>query len=272
MKPKNKKYSKSNSISSNVETKNSFYNNNFKTISTFSFNIEKKEENSKDLLIQDLKQKIFELENELNEANSKLENLSKIIEELKNKNKVLYIDKIDSFNYITIQNHIIKLNNRNLSMNIKKNKKQNINNDELIIHFPKRSSLGKSPKKFVNSFTENEQFSYSSFDNYKNMNIYLRKITTFIDDKKIKKIKPNSLRKYPIKYKKILFNKKSIKKESLKNNITINKNLKINEKMIFLYIVLRMNLIFYYLTLIQKNFQSKNSKILIILKKISKKI
>ena len=249
MKPKNNKYSKSNSISSYLETKNSFYNNNcnnnFKTISTFSINIEKKEENSKDLLIQNLKQKIIELESELNEANSKLENLSKIIEELKNKNKVLYIDKIDSFNYITIQNHIIKLNNRNLSMNIKKNKKQNINNDELIIHFPKRSSLGKSPKKFVNSFTENEQFSYSSFDNYKNMNIYFRKITTTVNDQKIHKAKPISLTKNSIRYNKnILLSKLNIKKdESNNNNKYINnknnsntnliKDMKMNEKIIY---------------------------------------
>ena len=248
MKPKNNKYSKSNSISSYLETKNSFYNNNcnnnFKTISTFSINIEKKEENSKDLLIQNLKQKIFELESELNEANSKLENLSKIIEELKNKNKVLYIDKIDSFNYITIQNHIIKLNNRNLSMNIKKNKKQNINNDELIIHFPKRSSLGKSPKKFVNSFTENEQFSYSSFDNYKNMNIYFRKITTTVNDQKIHKAKPISLTKNSIRYNKnILLSKLNIKKDESNNNKYINnknnsntnliKDMKMNEKIIY---------------------------------------
>ena len=249
MKPKNKKYSKSNSISSNVETKNSFYNNNcnnnFKTISTFSINIEKKEENSKDLLIQDLKQKIIDLENELNEANSKLENLSKIIEELKNKNKVLYIDKIESFNYITIQNHIIKLNNRNLNINIKKNKKQNINNDELIIHFPKRSSLGKSPKKYINSFIENEQFSYSSFDNYKNMNIYFRKITTTVNDQKIHKAKPVSLTKNSIRYNKnILLSKLNIKKdESNNNNKYINnknnsntnliKDMKMNEKVIY---------------------------------------
>ena len=249
MKPKNNKYSKSNSISSYLETKNSFYNNNcnnnFKTISTFSINIEKKEENSKDLLIQNLKQKIIELESELNEANSKLENLSKIIEELKNKNKVLYIDKIDSFNYITIQNHIIKLNNRNLSMNIKKNKKQNINNDELIIHFPKRSSLGKSPKKFVNSFTENEQFSYSSFDNYKNMNIYFRKITTTVNDQKIHKAKPISLTKNSIRYNKnILLSKLNIKKDESNNNIkyinnknnsntNLIKDMKMNEKIIY---------------------------------------
>jgi len=249
MKPKTNKYSKSNSISSNLETKNSFYNNNynnnFKTISTFSINIEKKEENSKDLLIQNLKQKIIDLESELNEANSKLKNLSKIIEKLKNKNKELSIDKIDSFNYITIQNHIIKLNNRNLNINIKKNKKQNINNDELIIHFPKKSSLGKSPKKYVNSFTENEQFSYSSFDNYKNMNIYFRKITTTVNDQKIHKPKPVSLTKNSIRYNKnILLGKLNIKKDDSNNNnkyinnknnsnTNLIKDMKMNEKIIF---------------------------------------
>ena len=248
MKPKNDKYSKSNSITSNMETKNISYNyncsNNLKTISTFSINIEKKEENIKDLLIQNLNQKIIDLESELNEANSKLENLTKIIEKLKNKNKLLYIDKIDSFNYITIQNHIIKLNNRSLNINIKKNKKQNINNDELIIHFPKRSSLGKSPKKYVNSFTENEQFSYSSFDNYKNMNIYFRKITTTVNDQKIHRTKPVSLSKNSIRYNKnILLSKLNIKKEESNNNKYIkNKNnnntnlvkdMKMNEKIIY---------------------------------------
>ena len=249
MKPKTNKYSKSNSISSNLETKNSFYNNNynnnFKTISTFSLNIEKKEENNKDLLIQNLKQKIIDLESELNEANSELKNLAKIIEELKNKNKVLSIDKIDSFNYITIQNHIIKLNNRNLNINIKKNKKQNINNDELIIHFPKKSSLGKSPKKYVNSFTENEQFSYSSFDNYKNMNIYFRKITTTVNDQKIHKPKPVSLTKNSIRYNKnILLGKLNIKKDDSNNNnkyinnknnsnTNLIKDMKMNEKIIY---------------------------------------
>jgi hypothetical protein len=124
---KSKKYSKSNSISSNfiLDTqKNSFISNNYMTISTFYITIQKKEDNNKDLLIKTLKQKIIELENQLKMANSKIKEFSKIMVETKNKNQILSIDKIASFNYINIQNHIIKLNNRNLNKSINNSRKK----------------------------------------------------------------------------------------------------------------------------------------------------
>ena len=251
---KNKKDSTSNSISSNFNLdtqKNSFINNKNMTISKFYINILKMEDNSKDLLIKTLKQKITELENQLQFANSKIKDFSKIMEETKNKNKILSIDKIASFNYITIQNHIIKLNNRNLNISIKnksKKKKPKLNNnDELFIEFSKRSSIGKSPSKYINTTSENE-FSYSSFDNYKNMNIYFRKITTTVNDQKIYRTKLVSLNKNLIKNNQnILQNKFNIKKDIINNNININnissikgnnnsnliKEMKINEKIVY---------------------------------------
>ena len=245
-----KKYSKTNSISSNCNLdtqKNSFINNNYMTISTFYITIQKKEDNNKDLLIKTLKQKIIELESQLKMANSKIKEFSKIMEETKNKNKILFIDKIASFNYINIQNHIIKLNNRNINISIKNNKKKTkLNSDELFLEFSKRSSIGKSPSKYINTTSENE-FSYSSFDNYKNMNIYFRKITTTVNDQKIFRIKPASLSKNLKKNNQnILSNKLNIKKEIFNNNLDINsissikannsnliKDMKINEKIIY---------------------------------------
>jgi len=244
---KSKRYAKSYSISSNciLDTqKNSFINNNYMTISTFYINIEKKEDNKKDLLIKTLKQNIIELENQLKVAKSKIKEFSKIMEEIKNRNKSLSIDNIESFNYITNQNHIIKLNNRNL--NISNKKKSKLNNDDLFFEFSKRSSIGKSPSKYINTTSENE-FSYSSFDNYKNMNIYFRKITTTVNDQKIFRSKPSSLNKNSFNNNKnILSNKINIKKEIINNNIDINsissirpnnsnliKDMKINEKTIY---------------------------------------
>ena len=247
---KSKKYSKSNSISSNfiLDTqKNSFISNNYMTISTFYITIQKKEDNNKDLLIKTLKQKIIELENQLKMANSKIKEFSKIMVETKNKNQILSIDKIASFNYINIQNHIIKLNNRNLNISINNNKKKpKLNNDDLFLEFSKRSSIGKSPSKYINTTSENE-FSYSSFDNYKNMNIYFRKITTTVNDQKIFRTKAASLSKNSIKNNQnILSNKLNIKKEIINNNLDINsissikannsnliKDMKINEKIIY---------------------------------------
>jgi hypothetical protein len=245
-----KKYSKANSISSNCNLdtqKNSFINNNYMTISTFYITIQKKEDNNKDLFIKTLKKKITELESQLKMAISKIKEFSKIMEETKNKNKILFIDKIASFNYINIQNHIIKLNNRNINISIKNNKKKpKLNSDELFLEFSKRSSIGKSPSKYINTTSENE-FSYSSFDNYKNMNIYFRKITTTVNDQKIFRTKPASLNKNSIKNNQnILSNKLNIKKEIINNNLDINsissikannsnliKDMKINEKIIY---------------------------------------
>ena len=226
-----KKYSDNINNEKKIDSQYNTYNTyNFNSISSFSIFIEKKVNKNKDILIKNLNKKILELENQLKTANLKVKDLIKIIEDINNKNKILYIDKINSFNYIEIKNHFIKLSNSR-NINIKKNNNYNKLNNNL----EKNPNLKKSKSysEFINTSSDNEHHSYTSFDNYKNMNIYFRKITTFIDDKKIKKIKPNSLRKFPLKYKKILFNKKSIKKESLKNNITINKNLKINEKMIY---------------------------------------
>ena len=242
----NSKSSNHNKEPNTSDTKNNSFNKNcFKTVSSFSLNIDKNEDKDKDLLIKNLKDKIIELENQLNIANSKLKDFSKIFEQIKNKNKKLYIDKITSFNYITIQNHIIRLNKGNFNINIKrKNKNPKLNNnDELIIHFPQRSTLGKSPPKFINTTSDNEQFSYSSFDNYKNMNIYFRKITTTVHDQKIYKSKPLSLTKNPIKYKNnILLHKLNITKDVTNSNSKIIniinnnfiKDLKLNEKIIYI--------------------------------------
>jgi hypothetical protein len=217
------------------------------TISTFYITIQKKEDNNKDLFIKTLKKKITELESQLKMAISKIKEFSKIMEEAKNKNKILSIEKIASFNYIDIQNNIIKLNNRNLNNSIKKNKKKSkLNNDELFFDFSKRSSIGKSPSKYINTTSENE-FSYSSFDNYKNMNIYFRKITTTVSDQKIFRTKPVSLSKNSTKYNQnILSNKLNIKKEIINSNLEINsissikannsnliKDMKISEKIIY---------------------------------------
>ena len=234
----NREYTNNYNIKENNNTK---INNILNTITSFSIKLITKEEKNKDLIIKNLNEKIVEFEKQLKIANSKIKDLSKIIEEIKNKNKLLYIDKITSFNYITIQNHYIKLNKTNLNININRNKRQKLNNDEIIIHLPDRSILGRSKNasKYIHTLSDNEHHSYSSFDNYKNMNIYFRKITTIVNDQKIHKNKPVSLSKNPIRYNKnCILNKINIKTESSKNNNCIGssnfiKDIKINEKIIY---------------------------------------
>ena len=238
---KKEEYNKKNEI-------NSKYNNmNINTISSFSINILLKEDKNKnkDLLIKNLKDRLIELENELNLANSKIKELLKIIEETKKKKKeeILYIDKINSFNYITIKSHFIKKNKPILKTINKNNKKiQNLNNDKLDSNYQNGSIVvkSKSSSKYINTTSENDHYSYSSFDNYKNLNLYYRKITSFEDEKIINKSKPTSLTKRTIKYNNnnnISLNKKVINKEILINNNNNNSNIiediKINEKIIY---------------------------------------
>ena len=216
-------------------------NNIIKTIASFSINIDKKIEKDKDLLIKNLNKKILELENQLKISNLKIKDLSKIIEHIKNNYKNLYIDNIESFNYITIKNHIIKLNEGNLNININKiDKKPLLNKKDLILHFPKKSTLDKSSSKCINTSSDNEQFSYSSFNNYKNMDTYFRNITTTVEERKMKRAKPLSLSKNSKKN--ILLNKLkitkgiTINKTKANNKISNNnfiKDLKINEKVIY---------------------------------------
>ena len=175
----------------------------------------------------------MEIENKLKKANLKIKDLLKIIEEIKNKNKLLYIDKINSFNYTPIKNHFLNLKSQNI--NIKKNDnyhqfyKYKMNTIHSQKPFFKKS---KSSSEFVNTTSENEHYSYSSFDNYKNMNLYFRKVTTFIEDTKIPKSKPISLNKFPLKINKNnILNAKITKKENY--NIHLNKDIKIKEKMIY---------------------------------------
>ena len=231
----------------NINNKNiNNNNNNINNITSFSINIKKEDDNNKDLIIKNLNEKIKEFEEQLKIANSKIKELSKIIEDIKNKNKnnLLYIDKITSFNYITIQNHFIKLNKTNFNINNNniKNKRQKANNkNEIIIHFPDRAILGRSANssKYINTTSENEHHSYTSFDNYKNMNIYFRKITTTVNDQKIYKNKQHSLNKNHKRYnQKLSLFKLNHKKESSKDNINISGNssindIKINEKIIY---------------------------------------
>ena len=190
-------------------------NNNFNSISAFSLNIENKEENNKDLLINNLNQKIKDLEKQLINANSKIKNLSEIIEEMKAKdinNKILIMDKNISFNYIPNKNNYIKINNQN--NNRIKIKIHKINLDKI------NNNKSKSSSKYINNTSENENYSYSSFDNYKNMNLFFRKITpTLVNDKKINRSK-------------IAKSSISLTKNSIKNNINTlpNKIKEINNK------------------------------------------
>ena len=231
-----------NNIINNKNKNNCNINNNINNITSFSINIIKENDNNKDLIIKNLNEKIKEFEEQLKMANLKIKDLSKIIEDIKNKNKnnLLYIDKITSFNYITIQNHFIKLNKTNFNINNNnKNKKQKVNNNnEIIIHFPDRTILGRSnnSSKYNNTTSENEHHSYTSFDNYKNMNIYFRKITTTVNDQKIHKNRQSSLKKNPNQ--KLLLHEIDLKSDSSKENININgnsftNNLQITEKTIY---------------------------------------
>lgn len=219
-------------------------------------------------------------------ANLKIKEFSKIMVETKNKNQILSIDKIASFNYINIQNHIIKLNNRNLNISINNNKKKpKLNNDDLFLEFSKRSSIGKSPSKYINTTSENE-FSYSSFDNYKNMNIYFRKITTTVNDQKIFRTKAASLSKNSIKNNQnILSNKLNIKKEIINNNLEINsissikannsnliKDMKINEKIIYAIYPSKDDISLLLFDPEIKSFRFKNLWIIPTLKKTIKKV
>jgi hypothetical protein len=214
-------------------------NNNYNSISAFSLNIENTEENNKDLLINNLNKKIKELENQLISANSKIKNLSEIIEEMNakdNDNKILIIDKSISFNYIQNKNNYIKINNQNnnrIKVKIHKINLNKINNNK-----------SKSSSKYINNTSENENYSYSSFDNYKNMNLYFRKITpTLVNDKKINRSKiaksslsltknsiKNNKNTLPNKIKEINNNKDFINTNSISN---ISKNIPITEKTIY---------------------------------------
>ena len=227
----------------NEDYRNSKSDNSNYTISSFSINILPKEDKNKnkDLLIKNLKERIIELENELNIANSKIKEFLKLIEELKKKKKEdsLYIDKINSFNFIKIKNHFIKINKPILNtLNIKNKKIQNLNKDKPDLNYQNGSIIAKSKSssKYLNTTSENDHYSYSSFDNYKNLNLYFRKITTFEDEQKLNKSKPTSLTKRTIKYNKnILLNKKNIKKEIIINNKNNNslEDININEKIIY---------------------------------------
>ena len=220
----------------NYESKNNI--NNLKQISSFSINIEKKEDKNKTLLIDNLKKKILELENQLNIAYSKIKDLSNIILDIKNKNKKLFIEKIISFNYITMQNHIIKLDKRNLNNNIERKKRSlKLSDEELIIHLP-QFSIENCSLNHANTTIENDLYNCSSFDNSKSKNIFFKKLASKTNNQNFYKNKNSSFVKNSIKYtKNILFNR-SNNKEEIKNNISnINdnfvKDIKINEKIIY---------------------------------------
>ena len=243
----------------NALNKSNINKYNFNTISAFSLNIEKNENNNKDLLIKNLNQKIIDLVKQLKVANCKINNLSEIIEEMKNKNnnkfnnKVLFIDKLISFNYISNKNNYIKLNHQN-SNNKNKNKikthkinitKLNIHNKNEKINISNISNLSRNSFKYINTTSENEHYSYSSFDNYNNLNLYFRKITsTIVNDKKInkyKKTKPSlSLTKSSIKKNintlpniiKTLNNKSISNTNNISNNSSI-KDIQITDKTIY---------------------------------------
>ena len=208
-------------------------------ISSFYINIEKNENYNKDLLINNLNQKLLDFENQLKIANNKIKQLSEILEKIKNKNKILYIDKINSFNYFQVKNHFIKINKRKFEINIEKPKNNpTLNNEELVFHFSNRSIKRKNNicSDNLNSISENEHHSYSSFDNYKNMNLYFTKVTS-INEKKSNKISNlYTLNKIPSKYNKnILLNKINNSKEeiNIKNKNLLIKDINMNEKIIY---------------------------------------
>ena len=233
-----KKYSNTIKNEENINLLNSSNTFNKYMISSFNLNIEQNENYNKDLLINNLNDQLLELENKLKIANDKIKKLSEILEKIKKRNKILYIDKINSFNYIHIKNHFKKINKRNLDLNIKKCKNNPIlNNEELIIHFSNRSIKGKNKNSYnnIHNNSENEHHSYSSFDNYKNMNLFYTKVTS-INEKKLSNIKPSSLSKLPLKYNKnILLNKKNNLKENIniKNKSLFIKDINMNEKIIY---------------------------------------
>ena len=137
-----------------------------------------------------------------------------------------------------MQNHIIKLDKRNLNNNIERKKRSlKLSDEELIIHLP-QFSIENCSLNHANTTIENDLYNCSSFDNSKSKNIFFKKLASKTNNQNFYKNKNSSFVKNSIKFtKNILFNR-SNNKEEIKNNISnINnnflKNIKINEKIIY---------------------------------------